>query len=418
MAPPNPPSPVRKKKLSKGAIAGIVCGSILVVFLLVWFLVVPRIVAGKVRDEADRRALAIDFSLPTLGFSQVTLRSVVVTPKSNAQALKIEAPTMHADLSGFSPTYIHLDSATISLVGSPQRVNEALADFRAADAKIPAAEKLPIEVLAGTMQWKEPLGAGTSLKFDALHAALDPRVDFADITLQNGTLNLSSMTLAPLEVHTKLQKNKVHVSGTLAKDAATFDLSRASDGDTFDLTLSGLHPKDFDAGIPGLDLSKASIDGEISYERDADDAASSKGDVSATKLKLPPISVGPISIALGTSVRVKWKASPKKGSKGVMKIESGTVTIAILGTTRTVTFGGELHLGEDGTGPFKGTIDWTTETLDCATISPIKGVTGTIGASGTLTFDLADLGGARIHPKIDMNCDVAGGLGNLLNQIP
>ena len=410
--------PPGKKKLSKGAIAGIACGSILVVFLLVWFLIVPRIVASRVRAEADRRALAMDFSLPTLGFSQVTLRSVLVTPKSNAQAVKIESPSMRADLSGFSPIAVHLDSATISLSGSPQGVNEALAEYRSADAKIPANEKLPIDVAAGTLQWKDPLGAGTSMKFDAMHANLDPRVDFADVTLQNGSLDLSSMTLAPLDVHLKMQKTTLHLSGSLAKDAATFDVTRGKDGDALDLTMSGLHPKDFDAGVPGLDLSKASIDGEISYERDPDGAASSKGDVSATKLKLPPISVGPLSIALGTSVRVKWKATPKKGSKGVMKIESGTVTIAILGTTRTVTFGGELRTGEDGTGPFKGTIDWATETLDCAAISPIKGVTGTIGASGTLTFDLADLGGARIRPKIDMNCDVAGGLGNLLNQIP
>ena len=34
-----------------------------------------------------------------------------------------------------------------------------------------------------------------------------------------------------------------------------------------------LRPKDFDASIPGLDFSKTSIDGSVSYARDADKTA-------------------------------------------------------------------------------------------------------------------------------------------------
>src|SRR5207249_2112515 len=124
----------------------------------------------------------------------------------------------------------HLDSTVISIVGSPSRVNEAMSEVRAADAKIPPGEKLPVEIVTGTLTWKDVLGAGTSLKFDAMHVTWDPRVDQADATLQTGTLDLSSMTLAPLDVHAKTQKSSVHVTGSLAKDAATIDVTRNADG--------------------------------------------------------------------------------------------------------------------------------------------------------------------------------------------
>lgn len=407
-----------KKKLSKGAIAGIVGGSIVVVLLLVFFVVLPRIVAGRVRDEADKRALSIDFSTPTLSFSQVTLRSVVVRPKSS-EAVKIEAPTMDADLSGFSPSFIHLPGALATIVGSPSDVSRATDEVRAADGKIPPENKLPIDVVGGKLQWKDLLGSGSALSFDTLSLVHDPRPGAAtslDVKVSNGTLSVSPVTIAPIKAHLSQRKKKIHLTSSLQNDAATIDFSRDVDGDVLDVAFDHLQPKDVEGKIAGLDLSKASIDGAMSYARDADGAASSKGEITASKIHLPPISIGPLSVALGTSLRVKWKATPKKGKPGVMKIESGALDIAILGVTRTVVFGGELEVGEEGTGPFKGNVTWSTETFQCSDL--VKGVSGTIGASGTLGFDLADLGAARLRPKIDMNCDITAGIGNFLQQIP
>jgi hypothetical protein len=70
-----------------------------------------------------------------------------------------------------------------------------------------------------------------------------------------------------------------------------------------------------------------------------------------------------------------------------------------------------------------GKITWATETFQCADVSLVPGVEGTFGASGTLKFDLADLGAAKLGFNVKQNCTlggagIPGNLGGVLDGLP
>ena len=423
MAPVQPVPPTRptaRKKKSRGVVALAVAGGLLVLVLVVFFLVLPRIVAAKVSDAASRRALTITYGFPTLGFSSASLSNVVIQPKSS-DSVVVTAPTLVADVSWFTPQAIHIPNAKVTLHGPMKDVQTAADEVRQADTQIPRAERLPVDVDHGTLEWSDALGDASKITFDEMVIHHRPADDSLDATLSGGKVKLSSVTLSPLTLKlTRRKGGDTHLLASLSDDAAKLDAYHDEEGDRGELTLTALRPSDFDSSIKGLDLSKTRLDGTASYARTADGAVHSKGNVTIAKLALPPIKVSVLSISLGTTLRVSWTGTPKKGSPGTMKIADGKLEIAILGKTRVVTFTGEVSVGEEGNGPVVGKLEWATETFQCADLSPVGGVAGTFSATGSLKFDLADLSSAKLSPSIKQSCALDGSiaippdLGNLL----
>ena len=412
-----------KQRSRKRVVVLSVAAGAVVLLAVVFFLVLPRIVASKVSDAANRRALRIDYGFPTLGFSSASLSNVVIQPKSS-DVMVVTAPSLVADLSWFSPQAIRIPTAKVTLHGPMKDVQAAADVVREADKQIPRAERLPVDVDHGTLEWQDPLGDGSKITFDEMVLHHRPADDSLDAALSGGKVALSSVTLSPLSLKlTRRKGGDTHLVATLSEDAAKLDAFHDEEGDRGELTLKELHPSDFDSSIKGLDLSKTRLDGTASYARTADGTVRSKGNLTISKLALPPIKVSVLSISLGTTLRVSWTGTPKKGNPGTMKIADGKLEIAVLGKTRVVTFTGEVSVGEEGNGPVVGKLEWSTETFQCADLSLLGGVEGTFGATGTLKFDLADLSSARISPSIKQTCSlngvgVPGNLGDLLDHLP
>ncbi|MEO7096927.1 MAG: hypothetical protein ABI175_26950 [Polyangiales bacterium] len=408
----------RKKKSRRGVLVLSIAGGVVVLFLVGFFLVLPRVVAAKVADAATRRALKIEYGFPTLGFSSASLSSVVISPRST-DSVVVTAPSLVAELSWFSPRSIRIPVAKVVLRGPMKDVQAAADSVREADKQIPRTERLPVDVEHGTLEWIEPLGEGSKITFDEMVLHHVPADDSLDALLSGGKVALPSVTLSPLSLNlTRRKGGDTHLVATLSEDAAKLDAFHDEEGDRGELTLKNLHPSDFDSSIKGLDLSKTRLDGTASYSRTADGAVRSKGNVTIAKLALPPIKIAVLSISLGTTLHLSWIGTPKKGHPGVMKIENGKLEIDVLGKTRVVTFTGEVTVGEEGNGPVLGKLEWATETFQCNDLSPLGGVEGTFSASGTLRFDLADLSAANLSPSIKQSCSLKGGgipgLGDLL----
>jgi hypothetical protein len=416
-------STAAKKKARRGTVALAVAFGVVLLLLLVFFVVLPRIVAAKVADAANRRALQIEYGFPTLGFSSASLSNVVIRPKAS-DSVVVTAPSLVADISWFSPRGIRIPSAKVTLRGPMKDVQAAADSVREADKQIPRAERLPVDVEHGTLEWQEPLGDASTITFDEMVLHHVPESDSLDATLSGGKVKLGSVTLSPLSLKlTRRKGGDTHLVATLSKNAAKLDAFHDEEGDRGELTLEDLHPSEFDSSVKGLDLSKTRLDGTASYARTADGAVRSKGTITIAKLALPPIKVSVLSISLGTTLRVSWTGTPKKGTPGTMKIDNGKLEIAVLGKTRVVTFTGEVSVGEEGNGPVVGKLEWATETFQCNDLSPLGGVEGTFSATGTLKFDLADLSSAKISPSIKQSCKLSGaaipgGLGGLLDAVP
>jgi hypothetical protein len=413
--PPTRETAVKKKtKRSRGMVVAAVVGGIVVVLLLVFFLVLPRIVAAKVAEAANRRALQIEYGFPTLRFSSAALSNVVIRPKAS-DSVVVTAPSLVADISWFTPRSIRIPTAKVTLRGPMKEVQAAADSVREADKQIPAAERLPVDVEHGTLEWDAPLGDGSKITFDDLVLHHVPESDSLDATLSGGRVKLSSVTLSPLTLKlTRKKGGDTHLVASLSDHAAKLDAFHDDEGDRGELTLEALRPSEFDSSIKGLDLSKTRVDGTASYARTADGAVRSKGNVTIAKLALPPIKISVLSLSLGTTLHATWTATPKKGKPGTMKIDDGKLEIDVLGKKRLVTFTGEISVGEEGNGPVLGKLEWSTETFECADLSPLGGVKGTFSATGTLKFDLADLSSAKLSPSIKQTCALSGGIpGNL-----
>ncbi len=67
--------------------------------------------------------------------------------------------------------------------------------------------------------------------------------------------------------------------------------------------------------LKGLDLSSAIANGTAHAERSEEGAVESNGKLSIAKLKLPPVKVGPVALAIGGTVRIIWKGSPRRSRR-------------------------------------------------------------------------------------------------------
>ena len=426
VVPPQPQQNAKAKaKGKKGlVIAAASAGGVVVLALLFFFLVLPGIVASKVKDAGDKRALVITYGFPSFGFSSIGLSSVVIKPKSTDRA-SLTAPAVNAEFSFFTPTAVRIPKAKIEIDGPFRALTSALDAVSEADKKIPDAERLPITIADGTLEWKNPLGSGSRVSFPKLTLAADPRAGTTDLLMSNGSVATAALTLSPLDVHFLREKGDIlHLTASLDGDAATLDAKRDADGDEVRLAFTKLSPTDYDDSIAGLDLSKAKVDGSALYQRSSEGAVRSKGAISVAHVALPPIRVLKVfSISLGTSLSITWKASPKKGEPGVMKIDEGKLDLLIAGKTREIAIGGEIDVGADGQGPVIGKLTWQTQTVECADVVPKIGgiaIDGTFDAHGTLKFDLADLASAKLGLNVRQSCSVNGGslptdLGGVLN---
>ncbi len=431
--PPNPTaapnaSNAKPKRKSKGPLIAGIAGGFVVFLVLFWFVLLPRIVAAKVAAAAERRSLVITYGSPSFGFGSATLSDAKIKPKSSDRFL-VDAPEVIATVSFLTPTGVRIPKAKLTADGSVSKVNAALDIVRAADKNIPDGERIPYSIESGTLSWKGIAGDDSTLKFSSLSVRQDSTGLLAK--LGGGSLTAASVTLSPFTVDVKKPtKGDTTIDASLTNDDGDEALTlhaihETGGGDTFSLKLKKLRPTDFDDSVKGLDLSKTSIDGSVKYKRDENGAVSSKGDITVAHVALPPIKVSLVSISLGTTLKVSWTGTPKKGDDGVMKIDEGRLTADVLGKERTVTFTGEMSVGEGGDGPFVGTIHWTTETFKCADFSLVGGVDGTFSASGTLELDVADLGSAHTSMKLKQNCSLGGispgnleDLDGLLKQVP
>lgn len=433
----------RKRSATRtGPIVAVVCGITVVVLVIVWLVVIPRVVASQIAAAADERALAIQHGSTRYRFTSAEVDAVAVTPKGS-KAMVITAPVIEARLSGVAPSLVTLRSAEVSLAGSFESVLRALEPVREADRKLPEARRVPIDLLAGKVRWKSPLGDETALAFDGLTASV--RATELKVQLRNGRLELPTLTIEPLSVDLKRSTAKgeaVDLVASLGREGgdegfARFELRHDASRSTIEATLEDLALDPFAPKVTGLDLSKATLAGELAAERDEESAVSSKGKLVFSKVRLPPVSVGPVSVVIGGTVRVTWKASPKKGAPGTAKIDDARVDVVLGGKTRTVKVSGEVAVGEEGEGPYTVKLDWEAGPIACSEIakdlagavagglaSSLAGsaVSGNVTVKGTLRGDLAEADAMKRTFEIVEACklevDLMKTAGGLLKSLP
>ncbi len=431
----------RKRSASRtGPIVAVVCGLAVVVFAIVWLVVIPRVVASQIAAAAEERALAIQHGSTRYRFTYAEVDAVSLTPKGK-KSVVITAPTIEARLSGLRPSLLTMKSAEVSLAGSFESVLRALDPVREADRKLPEDRRVPVDLASGKVRWKSPLGDDTALAFDGLAASLRPTE--LKVQLRKGRLELPTTTIEPLSVdfvrNTAKGDEAIELVAKLDGDdgAARVEAHHAAAGSSLEASFEGLSLHPFAPKVDGLDLSKATLEGEISAERDEDAAVSSKGKLTFAKVHLPPVSVGPVSVVIGGTVRVQWKASPKKGAPGTAKLDDARVEVVLGGKTRTVKVAGEVSVGEEGEGPYTAKLDWEAGPIACSEIakdlagavagglaSDLAGsaVSGNVTVKGTLRGDLADLDAMKRTFEIIEACkleiDVMKAAGGLLKSLP
>jgi hypothetical protein len=412
-------SPRKKKNTALVVILSIL--ALLLAAVVAIALVLPRVVAAKVDEAASKRALTIKFGGMGLPIGTATLRDVSIRPKASDR-MQLAAPRVEAVLDGLSPSAIRVPTATVTLKGSIEEVLAAVVEVRDADAKVPAGERLPLDVLAGTLDWSDVAGEGTSLAFGTLKLAQRPGDGTLEATLGKGKLVLDALTLAPLDVKVKrTSKGKsgaaLDVTGKLAAGddgAATFSVHRDDDSDTFALVCDGLPLVKVGAGqAGGVDLRKAVVDGKASGSRSAEGAIRSEGKITLSEAKLPPIKAGSFTFQIGGEIVTKWKGTPKKGAPGVLRLDEASVEIKVAGRTMVVTLGGEVALGPKGEGPYAVHLTWALPKIDCSSIVASAGggvvssaVTGQVSASGTIDGDPTRPAKLKIGKTIDVGCTV------------
>jgi len=429
-------SKMAKPKRGLG-IAAALFGTVAVVALVV-LVVVPRIVAAKIEAAASRRALTIQYGGASYRFTSAEVRDVTITPQASKR-VTLRAPTIDASIYGLSPSWIRFPRLDATVNGSVDEVLAAVEPVRKADAVLPAEERLPVDVAAGTFTWTSPFGSGTSFTFRELHATIRPAESLVSATLKKGKVVLPSVALEGLSVEVKRStKGGERVDLRAALEApgggdghATIDAHKQGgalelDAEVVQFALSQASPE-----VPGLDFSKAIADLSMHAERDAEGAVRSTGKLSIAKLRLPPVKAGPVSFAIGGTIKVTWKGTPKKGDPGTMVLEDAKVEVVLGGRARSVKVKGEIAFGAEGEGPYVVKLDWEAGPFACAEIAGdaggalVKGlaasaVTGTVRARGTIKGDLADLGALKKTFEILEGCsiDVGKGLGGLLEGLP
>ncbi len=413
-----PARPSRKKNTALIVVLSIL--AVLLAALVALALVLPRLVAAKVDEAATKRALTIKFGGIGLPIGVATLHDVTIRPAASDR-LQLDALRVDAVLDGLSPSAIRVPTAKVTLKGSIEEVLAAVADVREADAKVPAAERLPLDVLAGTLAWSDVAGDGSSLDFGTLKLSQRPTDGTLEATLGKGKLSLDALTLAPLDVKVKrTSKAKagaaLDVTGALAADdgSATFTVHRDDDGDTLALALDGLPLAKIGAGqASGVDLRKSILDGKASGARTAEGAIRSEGKITLGDAKLPPIKAGSFTFQIGGEIVTKWKGSPKKGAAGVLHLDEASVSIKVAGRTMVITIGGEISLGPKGEGPFAVHLTWALPKIDCSSVVSSAGggavaaaVTGQVSAKGTLDGDPTRPAKLKLDKTIDVGCSI------------
>lgn len=396
-----------KKRLSKGAIAGIVVLSTLVVAVVVLLLALPGIVANKVAEAGQKRGLTISYSGYSLGFGSVGLDKVKVTP-TGSTAFTLEASSVVAELSWFKPKLVRIPGATLKLDGSTQKIQKVLEAIRVADAKIPKGERVPVQI-DGKFSWRNFAGDLGTVSFDTVKIVTTPTEEKVEVDLDKGRFTFLLLTVEPISGKVVRKGKALDVTVNLKpKDAGTAKVVlHHEDGDEATLEVQGLQPKAFlDFEVPGLKLKKATLDADVKAARSADGDVSASGTLSATKLELPKIPVGPVSLSLGSSLGLDFKITPKKNA-GDVKIDKANVTFSLGGKPRVVKVTGEASLGETLQGPYAVDLAYTFGPVPCSELASelvggaVGGLTGVIAgglASKAVSGNLAVNGTIKGDP--------------------
>jgi hypothetical protein len=406
---------------------------VVVVLFVIGFLAITPLVNARVKEAADKRALEIAHQGVSYRFTHVELRDVTITAKGSKR-VTVRAPTMDARLHGMQPSWVIIPRAEIAVNGAVDDVMKTMRVVRDADAKLLVDERLPIDVNDGIFKWKEPLGAGSAISFAKLTATVRPKESLLKASLKNGKVELPQVSFGglSLDVSRSVAKGEtIDLRAAIAGDDghAVLEAHRHDGATNADVTVEAFSLAA--ASAKGLDLTSAIADGSAHGERDEDGAIKSNGKLSVTKLKLPPIKVGPVSLVIGGKVSLTWKGSPKKGAPGVMNLDDAKVEATLGGKTRVVKVRGEIAIGETGEGPYTVKLEWEAGPFACAEIVADVGgalakglvagaVSGNVQARGTIRGDLSDIDAMKHSIEILEGCkvDVGKGLGGLMNGLP
>lgn len=381
-----------KRRLGKGAIAAIVALSTLVVLVIVGLLLVPTLVERKVAEAGDKRGLAIKYGGYSLGLSSVGLRKVEVTPKGS-KAFRLTASEVVAEVSWFSPKAVVIPTATLELDGSPTKLQAVLEAIRTADAKLPHKERLPLRIEAGKVTWKNFVGPLGKISFDSVKVQTTPTEEKVEVELDKGLVSFLIVTVEPVSGKVVRKGKTIDAKLRLApKDAGTAEVTFHRDGgDEATLSVKGLRPSAFlDFEVPGgVKVKKATLDAEVTASRDDEGAVAASGTLTAAKLELPKVPVGPLSLALGTSLGLSFKVSPDK-KPGDVKIDKAAFTFTLGGKPRTVKVTGKASLGETLEGPYAVDLAYDFGPVPCSELASelVGGAVGG-GLGGLLAGGLA-----------------------------
>ncbi len=408
---------------------------VLVVLLVVGFLAITPIVNARVKDAADKRALAIAQGGVGYRFTRVELSDVTITPRGS-KLITIRAPSVDARLHGFSPTWVILPRADIQVSGGVDDVIKALRVVRDADAKLPPGERVPVDINDGTFKWKGVLGEGSNVSFGKLTSTIRPNESLMKASLKNGNVVLEGAALSGLSLdlsRSVAKGEKIDLRAALkgGDGDAVLEAHRRDGATEADLTVDSFSLSAASVKAKGLDLSNAVADGSAHAERDEEGAIRSNGKLSVAKLKLPPINVGPVALTIGGKITLTWKGSPKKGAPGVMNLDDARVEATVAGRTRIVRVRGEISIGETGEGPYTVKLDWDAGPFPCSEIVADFGgalgkglvagaISGNVQARGTIKGDLAEVESMKHSIELLEGCkvDVGKGLGGLMEGLP
>jgi len=410
-------TPDRKKR--RRTIIAIVAVSLAVV-VLVLAVVVKRVVANKIAEAAEKRALVIDYASSSFWFSRVTLTDTVIRPKATDK-IKITAPTLTAKIAALRPYYVEIPRVEITMSGTVEEVLASLGAVRDADAKIPPEDRMPIDVQTGSFNWEKPLGNKSSIYFSRVTLAVRPIEGQVHAELGNGKIEGPRFSFSPLALTLDRKRTgaAVKLAAVLDPQGAgelRLDATRGPDGDTAELTLKDFAPRSLHLKDVFFDVAKTTVDGTASLSRSSEGAVRSNGKLVLDHLDLPPIKLGPITAAFGADARIFWKGTPKKGSPGTMTLDDTRIEIVIRGKTRVLKITGEVSLGEKGEGPFLVDARYDLGPIPCGEIASGVGglagqlvsgsIIGNVSINGTIKGDLAAMDKAKTTASFSQNCGI------------
>ena len=408
---------------------------VVVLLTIVAFIAIGPMVNSRVRAAADKRALHIEHQGVAYRFTHAELSSVTITPKGS-RAVVIFAPTVDARLQLATPTWVVIPRADVTVTGSVDEVVKALSPVRKADEVLPPEDRLPIDVQSGALKWKEPLGAETAVSFSSFTAEIRPKESLMHAALKKGKIELPQFSLSGVAIDLRrvtTSGEKLDVRATMDGEEghAALEAHRHEGNTELDLSLDGLAFGAASPKVTGLDLSNAVADGVAHAERSAEGAIRSNGKLAVTKIRLPPVKVGPVSLSIGGTVKVTWKGSPKKGSPGTMTLDDAKVEVTLGGRVRVIKIRGDISIGDDARGPYLINLSWDAGPFACSEIAgdlagPIgKGlvagaVSGNINAHGTIKGDVTEITSLKHTLDLLEACtvDLSKGLGGMLKGLP